>query len=85
MTGPQTFQAKSAPEYLPAKITVLVAAAVTVVTAVAPSLLYLYRNKKTRPHREAEIVAATNQQRLDPIENEEGFTDRTNPAFIYVY
>ncbi|KAL5335005.1 major facilitator superfamily domain-containing protein [Aspergillus crustosus] len=44
--GPQTFQARNAPDYLPAKITIVVATAAAIVVATALRILYGRRNAK---------------------------------------
>ncbi|MCJ1304697.1 hypothetical protein MMC08_007510 [Hypocenomyce scalaris] len=84
--GPQTFQARDAPQYLPAKITIFVAAGASMVVAILLKLLYVYRNRTTVAEWKAELHQAAAEQRLDVIEvGDERLTDRTNPAFVYVY
>lgn len=84
-TGPQTFRARDAPEYIPAKITIFVAAGLSVLVAIILKLLYTYRNRSSRKRREAELAQAALENRLDNIEAEQELTDRANPAFVYVY
>lgn len=46
VVGPQTFQARDAPGYLPAKVTVLAVEAAAVVVALALRTLYVWRNRR---------------------------------------
>ena len=82
--GPQTFRAQDAPDDNPTKITIFVAVGVGMIVTVLLKLLYVHRNKKTRPVREVELAQAANENTLDAIE-EDNLTDRKNPAFVYVY
>lgn len=70
--GPQTFQAQDAPGYIPAKITVFCVCGATVGVSILLRLLYGARNGKGR---------VTGEQSGD----EQGWTDRSNPNFFYVY
>ncbi|GAW20973.1 hypothetical protein ANO14919_104860 [Xylariales sp. No.14919] len=84
--SPQTFRAKDAPGYIPAKITVLVAVVLVVLTTVAIRVLYGVRNEKTLGAREAELRTIDGGQTLLGKEEEMmDQTDRTNPSFVYVY
>lgn len=76
--GPQTFQAHDAPEYIPAKITVLVTAVLTAMTAVALRILLGYRNK-TRRESPDELGAETEAILLADV------TDGKNKNFRYIY
>lgn len=82
--GPQTFQAKDAPQYLPATITILVVFSVSAVIAVLLRLLYGYRNSKTAGNRSVQLseVAASG---ILVTGVDDDLTDRANPAFIYSY
>jgi len=44
--GPQTFQAKDAPNYYPAKLTLVFSTAAAVIVALALRVLYGYRNRR---------------------------------------
>ncbi|KAK0660735.1 putative transporter [Lasiodiplodia hormozganensis] len=46
VVGPQTFQARDAPSYLPAKVAVLAVEAAAVVVALALRALYVWRNRR---------------------------------------
>jgi len=76
--GPQTFQAHDAPQYIPAKITILVVAALAGIAAVLLRVFLGARNKKRDKlgiepdHVTTEILFA------DP-------TDRENKQFRYIY
>lgn len=82
--GPQTFQVKDAPKYLPAKITVLAVAAASIVVTILQRVLYGMRNAKTAAARQAE-VEAINRGEIDPKAVDDEQTDMTNPTFQYVY
>lgn len=89
--GPQTFQARDAPGYLPAKITIFGVAGGAMVVSVLLRALYGLRNRSNVKNREAqlaEIEAAggINGKGIDVIEAaQEDQTDRKNHAFVYVY
>ncbi|PTB69009.1 MFS general substrate transporter [Trichoderma citrinoviride] len=55
--GPQTFQDKDKPKYLPAKITVLGVAGASIVVTILLRILYGMRNAKTAAARQAELEA----------------------------
>jgi hypothetical protein len=82
--GPQTFQAKDAPNYLPAKITVFVVAGANAVVAVLLKVLYTRRNASTKKIRDAQLAALAVEPEQEQGQPEDP-TDRANPAFIYVY
>ena len=75
--GPQTFQAKDAPQYIPAKITVLATQAAAAFVAVAIFGYYMWENKRRDRRRGgAEVVDKKLWENL---------TDKENSAFRYVY
>ena len=80
--GPQTFQAKDAPGYLPAKITIFGVAGGAMVISVLLRLLYGFRNKSNVKVRQAQLAALE-----EPEQSEEdmNLTDRMNKGFVYVY
>lgn len=78
--GPQTFQAKDAPQYLPAKITIFAVAGGAMVISVVLRLLYGFRNRSNIKIREAQLAEVDRPEELDVDQ-----TDRKNPAFVYVY
>ncbi|CAF3472575.1 hypothetical protein SNK03_010588 [Fusarium graminearum] len=75
--GPQTFQAKDAPSFLPAKVTVFCVCGGSVVVTILTRILYGVRNRKGRVSRDI--------GELDEVETMETMTDRDNPNFVYVY
>jgi hypothetical protein len=46
VVGPETFQAKDAPQYIPAKITIVAVLSVAIITTIVLDLLYVWENKK---------------------------------------
>lgn len=81
--GPQTFQAKDAPDYIPAKITVFGVCGGSILVSIATRILYGVRNRgKTavaRPDVEGPVAGDADGQEGEDL------TDRTNPTFYYVY
>lgn len=75
--GPQTFQAKDAPSFLPAKVTVFCVCGGSVVMTILTRILYGVRNRQGRVSRDIGEV--------DEVETVETMTDRNNPNFFYVY
>lgn len=81
--GPQTFQAKDAPQYIPAKIAVLATQAGGALVAAVLFLYYLWANKR----RDSAVVSVE----LAELENDrdpslwENLTDKENSLFRYVY
>ena len=81
LIGPQTFQAKDAPQYLPAKITVPVTLASGAIAAVLLRCYYAYENRR-RDRRMGTHVGGdfiTDRERWGNI------TDKENASFRYVY
>ena len=77
--SPQTFQARDAPEYKPAKITVMATQAGCAVTTCLLFLYYVWQNK-SRNSSESE----TEEAFMSP-EVWERLTDRENKRFRYSY
>lgn len=80
--GPQTFQAKDAPEYRPAKIAVLATQAAAAGVAVALFVYYVWENKRRDARK------AVSGEMYDDASNETawaGLTDKENKSFRYVY
>lgn len=75
--GPQTFQAHDAPQYIPAKITILVVAALAAVSALALRLLLGGRNQETDS-------GAVPEQVIEEIMWAD-LTDTENKLFRYTY
>jgi hypothetical protein len=46
VVSPKTFQAKDAPQYIPAKITIVAVLPVAIITTIVLDLLYVWENKK---------------------------------------
>ena len=75
--GPQTFQAKWAPDYVQSKIMICVFLAVDVIVLLAIRIVSVQRNKHNAALRaEPGYIPKENSEFLD-------LTDRTNPEFIY--
>ena len=79
--APQTFRAKDAPDYIPAKILVFAVCGSSVVVTIVLRLLYGYRNKGKAD--ETPFEGDTLEGSISPEETD--LTDRTNPRFVYVY
>ena len=75
--GPQTFQAKDAPQYIPAKITVLATQAAAGVIAFVLFLYYVWANRRKGLTL---VVEEQSQQELW-----DGRTDKEDKSFRYVY
>ncbi|KAL8677734.1 MAG: hypothetical protein Q9186_005869 [Xanthomendoza sp. 1 TL-2023] len=80
--GPQTFQAKDAPKFIPAKITVLATQAAAALIAVVLFLYYVWANK-----RKGAAPAIVEDVGMDGQEEHlwDDKTDKQNPTFRYVY
>lgn len=90
--GPQTFQARDAPDYRPAKIAVLATQAGGAVVAVVLFEYYLWANKKKDAATVVEEVGGEKDGKsgvdMREEEEEEGWrnlTDRQDKGFRYVY
>ena len=81
--GPQTFQARDAPEYRPAKIAVLATQASSAVVTVVLHFYYVWENKR-RDARQS-LQEKGEQGPTAGIEDWVGMTDRENPRFRYVH
>jgi hypothetical protein len=77
--GPQTFQARDAPEYRPAKIAVLATQAAAGVLSVVLFIYYTRENK-----RRDNVNGRVNESMIDETKWA-GLTDRENPHFRYAY
>lgn len=75
--GPQVFQAKDAPKYLPAEITIVVCYCVSLL-----DVLFIYWWCRSQNKKKAEMRA---QPGYVKIEGQEFYdlTDRENPEFVY--
>lgn len=83
IVGPQTFQAKDAPQYIPAKIIVLATQAGGGVLAALLFLYYLWANKrKDSTANGLEVAESENDSDPSLWEN---LTDKENRSFRYVY
>ena len=89
--GPQTFQARDAPGYIPAKITVLATQAAAAGVAAVLFWYYVWANKlKEKEMPSAVAVAVWNQSETRHFEETEqrlweDRTDKENEMFRYVY
>lgn len=75
--GPQTFRAKDAPKYWPARVTMVAATAISGVMTILLVSLYVFRNKRRR------VAYGTKDERV--YEDIDERTDFEIPAFRYVY
>ena len=84
--GPQTFQSRDAPDYIPAKITIFGVAGGAMCISASLRVLYGLRNSKSIKNREAQWEEM-NAEGIDESQREDrsDSTDRQNPAFVYVY
>lgn len=80
--GPQTFQAKDAPAYTPAKITVLATQAAGALIAFVLFVYYVWANKRKSIH-----LSTLEGSGIDQSEEQlwEDQTDMQNKTFRYVY
>jgi hypothetical protein len=78
--GPQTFRAQDAPQYLPAKITVLVTQSVGAVLAVVLFGYYKWSNSGRKQR-----LTAARDDIGPPVDDQCDVTDRKSAAFRYVY
>ncbi|KAL2155729.1 hypothetical protein VTH82DRAFT_471 [Thermothelomyces myriococcoides] len=76
--GPQTFQARDAPEYRPAKIAVMATQAGCAFTTFLLFLYYVWQNKKRTSEGETEDAFLSPEHWLNT-------TDKENKKFRYVY
>jgi hypothetical protein len=77
--SPQTFQARDAPRYLPAKISIVILYFLITVDLCLIRLVYVYRNKKRdaeKANRGEDFVLEKNHEFLD-------LTDLQNQEFRY--
>lgn len=85
--GPQTFQARDAPDYIPAKVTVLAVSSATIAVSFALRVLYGMRNRRTSAARRMGQEAYVRDRVILTVEENEDsiLTDRSRAAFRYVY
>ncbi|KAK2768633.1 hypothetical protein FQN54_000489 [Arachnomyces sp. PD_36] len=89
--GPQTFQARDAPEYRPAKIAVLATQAAAALVAVVLFMYYMWENKRRDARDSSTRSMDSNAKEQVTSENTTeveawgGMTDKENPRFRYVY
>ena len=79
--GPQTFQAKDAPQYIPAKIVIFGVAGGAMVVSILLRVLYGVRNRTNAVNRRAEL----NESPETVLAPQTDLTDRQNRSFVYVY
>lgn len=78
--GPQTFQARDKPQYIPAKITVLATQAAAAGVAFVLFLYYVWANR-----RRDRVVSEAGVEGKSEQEMWENQTDKRNKSFRYVY
>jgi len=81
--GPQTFQAKDAPEYRPAKIIVLSTQATAAFLTVALYLYYVWANKQKHKQQFKLESEGFEMNRTEEMRGD--LTDKENLEFRYVY
>lgn len=81
--GPQTFQARDAPQYIPAKIAVLATQSAAALVAFVLFLYYVWANK--RKDAAASITGAIGVESQSEQQLWEDQTDKQKPTFRYVY
>ncbi|GAM83515.1 hypothetical protein ANO11243_015030 [Dothideomycetidae sp. 11243] len=79
LIGPQTFRAKDAPLYQPARLTVLITLSCGAILTAGLALYYRIENKKRDDQQQKSGDVGANEQ-----ETWGNLTDRQNPAFRYV-
>ncbi|KAL9090681.1 MAG: hypothetical protein Q9165_005169 [Trypethelium subeluteriae] len=79
--GPQTFQARDAPGYQPAKITLVVSFSMSAVVATLLFLYYFMVNKR----RAGEALLERDAADVDENKAYAGLTDKQNRSFRYTY
>ena len=87
--GPQTFQARNAPDYHPAKIAVLATQAGAAVVTAVLFLYYVWENKRRNAASAAGSITKNEELATEALVTEEeawgGLTDKQNLHFRYVY
>jgi hypothetical protein len=84
--GPQTFQAKDAPGYIPAKITVLATQAAGAAMTLVLFRYYVWANKRKEQKMLATEVLGHLHSEVDSVTDKWGnLTDKANLRFRYVY
>ena len=78
--GPQTFQAKDAPKYVPAKVTVLATQAAGALLAFVLFLYYVWANKSKHA---APVESQVEEKDMAHLYGD--LTDKENKNFKYVY
>lgn len=81
--GPQTFQAKDAPDYRPAKIAVMSTQAGGAFVSIVLFGYYVWANKQRESRKVTEVVSSSSSE--DEQTLWENMTDKENPNFRYVY
>ena len=79
--GPQTFQAKDAPEFQPAKITVVCTWSCSALLAITLTLYYKWQNNR----RAKQAVAIVEGDNVSETKAFAGLTDKQNKNFRYTY
>lgn len=69
--GPETFQNKDAPEFIPAKITIVVTTLIAMALTVVLRIMYAMENKR-RDRKQIGLQHRTNQEFLDLTDRENG-------------
>jgi hypothetical protein len=75
--GPLTFTGFTAPEYLPAKIAIMVCLAIAIVATLVLRFVYVWENK-----RRDRVIEAGNNENVHDSDFMD-LTDMQNPAFRY--
>ncbi|KAF2155937.1 MFS transporter [Myriangium duriaei CBS 260.36] len=78
LIGPQTFRAKDAPLYQPARLTVLVTLSFAALLTAGLALYYAWENRRRDRTHESIVMGSDEEEKWGNL------TDRQNPAFRYV-
>jgi len=80
--SPLTFTSQSAPDYIPAKITIIVTCAIAVVLALTLRAYYMWENKRRDKLTAAQQQGILGQGHMVDVEFAD-ITDRQNKEFRY--
>jgi hypothetical protein len=75
VVGPETFQAKDAPQYIPAKMTIVIVLSFSIIITLA--LMFLYSKENKRRDRQGLVEMPRNYEFMD-------LTDKENQNFRYL-
>ncbi|KAJ5769013.1 hypothetical protein N7520_003572 [Penicillium odoratum] len=82
--GPQTFQTKDSPQYIPAKITLFVVIGVAIFVSALLRVLYAYYNASARLYHDSRLSDGATEHEIATA-GQGDLTDREDKGFLYVY